>query len=293
MTPEQKVGQLMKIVLTVVLLILFIILQDEDEFGSRTVINFILNGNWKRGLNELSLAAIVCCLVSLLALILFKDLLVRLLSSMLNAKGKTIIGLVSSLIQYVAILTALFYCLAYLGFDTSVLITSASILTLAISLGSKDLVADILSGIFIIFEGDFHIGDIIEVNGFKGKVVDIGVRSTKLKDGNNNIKIIDNQSVKNVLNMSRETSWIFINLTISNSQPLDEIEAMLDRELPEIGKQNPDVINGPFYFGISEIGYHWTKICVAAVCQQVKMNKLKSDLNHNLFDLFNKNGFKL
>ncbi len=293
MTPEQKVGQLMRIVLTLLLVILFIVLLSRDELGGHSVINFILHGNWKRGLNELSISAIVCSLVSLLALILVKDLLVSILSSMLNAKGRTVVGLISSLIQYIAIITAIFVSLAYLGFDTSVLITSASILTLAISLGSKDLVADILSGIFIIFEGDFHIGDMIEVNGFKGQVIDIGVRSTKLKNGSNNIKIIDNQSVKNVLNMSKEQSWVFIDLTISNTQPLDEIEAMLVRELPEIGIQLPEILNGPFYFGISEIGYHWIKICIAAVCQQNNVTRLKSELNHCLYDVFKKNGFQL
>ena len=293
LTPEQKIGQLLKLTVTALLIILFVFLLSKDEFKGRSVIDFILNGSWKRGLNELAIAAIIFCLVSLLALILIKDLVARILSSMLNAKGRTVVGLISSLIQYIAIITSVFFCLSYLGFDTSVLITSASILTLAISLGSKDLVADIMSGIFIIFEGDFHIGDIIEVNGFKGKVIDIGVRSTKLKNSSNDIKIIDNQSVKNVLNKSKDKSWIFINLTISVTQPLDEIEKMLDRELPEIGNQIPDIISGPFYFGISEIGYHWIKICVAATCQQNDANRLKSELNHHLYDIFDKNGFKL
>lgn len=293
MTPEQKIGQVLKITITLILILLFIILLCKDEFKDRSVIHFILHGSWKRGLNELAIAAIIFCLVSLLALILIKDLLVRILSSMLNAKGRTVVGLISSLIQYIAIITSVFFCLSYLGFDTSVLVTSASILTLAISLGSKDLVADIMSGIFIIFEGDFHIGDIIEVNGFKGKVIDIGVRSTKLKNSNNDIKIIDNQSVKNVLNKSKEKSWIYINLTISTYQPLDEIEAMLDRELPKISDQIPEIISGPFYFGISEIGYHWIKICIGSTCQQNDVTRLTSVLNNHLYAIFEKNGFRL
>ncbi len=293
MTPEQKIGQVLKLTITALLILLFMILLGKNEFKSRSVINFILNGGWKRGLNELAIAAILFCLVSLLALILVKDLLVRIFSSMLNAKGRTVVGLISSLIQYIAIITTVFLCLSYLGFDTSVLITSASILTLAISLGSKDLVADIMSGIFIIFEGDFHIGDTIEVNGFKGKVIDIGVRSTRLKNSNNDIKIIDNQSVKNVLNMSKEKSWIFISLTISTAQPLDEIEAMLERELPKIAEQVPELVGGPYYFGINEIGYHWVKIAVAATCMQNDLTRLKSVLNHHLYDIFDKNGFNL
>ncbi len=293
MTPEQKIGQTLKIVITMILIMLFIILLNKDKFGSRSVIYFILRGSWKRGLNELSIAAIICCLVILITAKLFKDLLVRAMFSMLNAKGKTIVGLVSSLIQYIAIITTIFFCLAYLGFDTSVLLTSASILTLAISLGSKDLVADILSGIFIIFEGDFQVGDVIEVNGFRGKVLDIGVRSTKLKNSSNNIKIIDNQNVKNILNLSKQSTWLFLDLTISITQPLEEIEAMLDRELPKIGEQIPEIISGPYYFGISEIGYHRLKISFGATCHQNDAKSIKPTLNHALWELFSRNGIQL
>ncbi len=293
MTPEQKVGRLLKNVITVLMIILIVILMNKNQFGSRSVIYFILRGSWKRGLNELSIAAIICCLVILLCAKLFKDLLVRTMFSMLNAKGKTIVGLISSLVQYIAIITTIFFCLSYLGFDTSVLITSASILTLAISLGSKDLVADILSGIFIIFEGDFQVGDTIEVNGFRGKVVDIGVRSTKLKNSSNNIKIIDNQNVKNILNLSKNTTWLFIDLTISITQPLEEIEDFLDRELPEVGKQIPEIVSGPYYFGISEIGYHKLKIGIGATCTQNDVKSIRPVLNHALWELFSRHGIQL
>lgn len=293
LTPEQKTVQLLKLAVTLILLATIIFLLSKGELGSKSVFNFIMRGSWKRGVNELSVTAIIGCLILLFSFILFKDLLVRILSSMFNAKGRTIVGLVSSLLQYVAIITAVFFCLSYLGFDTGVLVTSASILTLAISLGSKDLIADILSGIFIIFEGDFQVGDVIEINGFKGRVMDIGVRSTKLKDAGNNIKIIDNQSVKNILNLSKETSWVFIELTLLNTQPIDEITKMLERELPKIGEQNPKIISGPHYFGISKIGYHTLTIGIGVSCHQNDSAIVKNYMNARLFELFRDNGFRL
>ena len=293
MTPEQKTGLMMKLAITLILFLVIFVLVNSGELGNRSVFNFIMKGSWKRGLNELSVTAVILCLVLLLAFILFKDLLVRIFSSMLNAKGRTIVGLVSSLFQYIAIITAFFFCLSYLGFDTGVLVTSASILTLAVSLGSKDLIADILSGIFIIFEGDFHVGDIIEINGFKGKVLDIGVRSTKLKDVNNDIKIIDNQSVKNILNKSKEPSWVFIDLTLSSSEPLDEIEAMLERELPKIPDRIPQIIEGPYYGGIGKIGSHTITISVGALGHQSDTHKIKIALNRILYELFRENGINL
>ena len=293
MTPGQKTGQLMKLSVTLILLAVIIFLLNRGELGSNSVFHFVMRGSWKRGLNELSVTAIICTLGILFTFLLFKDLLVRILSSLLTAKGRTIVGLISSLLQYVAIITAIFFCLSYLGFDTGILVTSASILTLAISLGSKDLVADILSGIFIIFEDDFQVGDFIEVNGFKGKVIDIGVRSTKLKDSNNDIKIIDNQNVKNILNKSKDLSRVSIQLKLSNTQPLEEIEAMLERELPGIPEKIPQIVNGPYYSGITGIGYHTVTIVIGAACRQSDTYAVQTRLNHILYDLFRENDFKL
>jgi len=293
MTPDKKIWMVLRLTVTLLLLILFVFLLYSNEIGSRSVFNFILYGRWKRELNELSVTAILIILVFLLAFILFKDLLVRMLNSMLNAKGKTIVSLISSLLQYISIITAIFVCLSYVGFDSSVLITSASILTLAVSLGSKDLVADILSGIFIIFEGDFHVGDTIDVNGFKGRVLDIGVRSTKLIDASRNIKTIENQNVKNVLNLSKENSFAVITLSVSSGQPIDEIESMLSRELPKIGERIPTIINGPVYGGVSEIGYHRLSIKITAECRQKDLHKTQIAMNRELWDLFTKNGYQL
>ncbi len=293
LTPENKISRTISFVVMLIQAVIIAILIIRDETGSGSVIGFILTGSWKHGVNDLALMSIFCVIFILAAFILLKSWLLRVLCAILDAKGETIARLVSSLLQYLSIITAICFSLSYLGFDTGTLITSAGILTLAISLGSKDLVADILCGIFIIFEGDFHVGDIIEVNGFKGRVLDIGVRSTKLIDASKNIKIIDNQSVKNVLNLSKENSWLFISLTISNTQPLHEIEAMLDRELPKVKEKIPAIISGPYYFGIDTISYRRLSITIASECRQQDMNPTKSRLNHELWELFEKNGYQL
>ncbi len=293
LTPEKKIKRLMSLVLTLFLAVVITVLIVRDEAGSGSVIGFILTGSWKHGVNDLALMSIFYVILILVSFILLKSWLLRALCAILDAKGETIARLISSLLQYLSIITAICFCLSYLGFDTGTLITSAGILTLAISLGSKDLVADILCGIFIIFEGDFHVGDIVEVNGFRGRVLDIGVRSTKLIDAGQNIKIIDNQSVKNVLNLSREDSWFSVRLTFSTSQPLEEIEAMLERELPKIGEKIPEIISGPGYLGVETIDYHRLSILVSVLCKQKDVSNTKRAVNRELWELFEKNGYQL
>ncbi len=293
MNPEQKIIHVTQIILTVFLVVGILLLITGKVQITRSVLAFILNGDWQRGFNELAMIAVLVVVFILCIFIFLKNMVLKALCKIMSPKSETIGHLVASMLHYVAIIAAAFYCLSYLGFDAQVLLTSAGILSLAISLGSKDLVADILAGIFIIFEGDFHVGDIIEVNGFKGRVLDIGVRTTKLKDSNNNIKIIDNQNVKNILNMSKDYSWCMLTVTISETQPLQEIEKMLNRELPKVGERIPQIIDGPYYGGITEIGYRHVNIGFRALCRQDDIKAVGILLNHEIWDLFKENGYQL
>ena len=136
-----------------------------------------------------------------------------------------------------------------------------------------------------------------EINDNRKKLADakktLDSSSKKLKDANNDIKIIDNQSVKNILNKSKEPSWVFIDLTLSSSEPLDEIEAMLERELPKIPDRVPQIIEGPYYGGIGKIGSHTITISVGALGHQSDTHEIKIALNRILYELFRENGINL
>ena len=71
------------------------------------------------------------------------------------------------------------------------MLVSAGVLTLVIGLGSQSLVADILAGIFLLMEGNVQVGDVVQVGGFRGYVMDLGIRMTKLFDmDSDDVKII-------------------------------------------------------------------------------------------------------
>ncbi len=286
--PEKKVTAVVQLFLSVLLIILVLQL-----FNSSSTVNFILFGNWKRGINLMSVSGIILLSVLFAMFVLLKNSFTRLLDNVLDPKGLTIWKLVMNLLQYIAFILFLFYTFTYLGFNTTVLLTSVSILSLAISLGSKDLVADILAGIFLVFEDDFHVGDIIEVNGFRGKVMEIGVRSTRLIGMGDNIKIIGNQSVKNILNMSRLNSWYTMELKISADVPVDEIEKMLEQELPKIGESIPEVISGPHYKGVWAISGDTNTLSVITECREENFRHVQRDVNRAIRLLFEEKGYKL
>lgn len=137
-----------------------------------------------------------------------------------------------------------YYCLMLVGVDTTTLLASAGILSIAISFGAKELVSDILSGLFIIFEGEFRVGDIIMVGDWRGTVVEIGVRTTKVEDGSKNIKVIRNSDISNVINMTKETSYASCDVGIEYGESLERVENILAKELPNIRKRLPAIIDG-------------------------------------------------
>jgi small conductance mechanosensitive channel len=240
----------------------------------------------------MSAAAIFILIMAYLIFLFFKELLEGILYSVLEPKEKTVLRLIISLLQYAGIIGVIFASMDYLGINTTVMLAGFSAFSLAVSLGGKDLVADILAGIFIIFEDEFHVGDYIEVGGFSGIVQEIGVRSTKILGLGDNIKIIGNQDVKNVLNKSKMNTWYTLDFKIRTVQPLMEVEELLEKELPEIGRSIPEIISGPFYKGVWAIDYSTYTLSINCECKEIDSRIVQRSLNHELILLFEKYGWK-
>ncbi len=289
LTPEKQVTAVFEFFLSAVFLILMVLYM----FRSSSVINFILFGNWKRGINLLSFSGTILLVLMFLVLVLFNNSLTRVMTNILNPKGLTIWKLLVNLIHYFLFILLLYFIFTYLGFNANVLLASFSAFSLAISLGAKDLVADILAGVFLVFEDNFHVNDIIEIDGYRGRVMEIGLRSTKLIGAGDNIKIFGNQSVKKIVNLSRLNSWYIMQVKVPADQPLEEIEAMLERELPKIGASIPQVINGPIYKGVIAIDGNNNSLSIITECREENFRRVQREVNRAIRLLFQKNGIKI
>ena len=97
------------------------------------------------------------------------------------------------------------------GVDTSGIIASLGVAGLVIGLALQDIIADFVAGIFILFDDQYIIGDVVEINGFKGEVIGFGLMSTKIKNATGDVLIISNSSFKEVVNFSRTNYCLLIN----------------------------------------------------------------------------------
>lgn len=288
-TAEQKTAFAMRLLLGVsVLAVCFAVMFQDTIFGSGSIFSYILSENWERGLNIFAITACVMFICVAMTIVALIQWLLGVLSTVLGARGETVCRLLSSFIKYATIIGMVYYSLALIGVDTTTLLASAGILSIAISFGAKELVADILSGLFIIFEGEFRVGDIIMVGDWRGTVVEIGVRTTKVEDGAQNIKVIRNSEISNVINMTKETSYASCDVGIEYGESLERVENILSKELPFIRKRLPAIIDGPFYKGVVSLGDNSVNIRIVVQCTEGDRLQLERDLNREMKLLFDK-----
>jgi small conductance mechanosensitive channel len=261
--------------------------------GKRSIITFILRGQWARGVNLFALTNILITLGELFLTVTALKLLLRLISAALGARGETVCRLLTNLVSYAGVIIFVYVALYDLGFNPGTLLASLGLLSFAVSLGAKDLLTDVIAGLSIVFEGDYQVGDIIEVSGYRGEVLEIGVRTTKLEGRGGNIKIIYNRDVKNIVNMTRKNSWCVVELGIDSGQNLDEVERILTRELPAIGEANPKIISGPVYKGFSSITKGVVSLSIIAECNEADYFSVQRALCRALQEIFSAHNIKL
>ena len=258
-----------------------------------SLVTYILYGSWAKGFNLFSFTNIMFLLGELIIVVSVIKFALFIASTALGTKGETICRLLINFVNYAGVLCFIYFFFYYLGFDPKTLLASLGLLSFAISLGAKDLITDIVAGLSIVFEGEYQVGDIIEVNGYRGKVLEIGVRTTKLEGKGGNIKIIGNRDVKNVINMTRMNSWYPLEINISSDQPLANIETLLYEQLPRIGKDIPEIVSGPFYQGITSLGKGTMTLSITAECNEADYFTVQRALNRAVQELFEEKEIKL
>ena len=282
-TPEQKLGTVLKWFTGIAVFIVFLAVLFKDAlFGPRSVFTYILGNDWQHGLNIFALTASIMYACVALTVCAIAQALLRMLSNVLGARGETICRLLSSLTKYGTLIAMLYWCLGVLGVDTATLLASAGIITLAVSFGAKDLITDILCGLFIIFEGEFRVGDVISVGGNTGTVMEIGVRTTKINDGNGNVLLLRNSSISNVTNMTKLNSYASIDITIPVGESLPYVEKVLKDELKSVHDRVPAIIDGPFYKGVVDLSSTAMTIRVVATCKETDRGSVMRSLRREV-----------
>lgn len=282
-----------EVLLTIFILLLGTRLVPSEASDNVSLVSFVIYGKWTRGFNLFAFTSILILLGEMLVIMMLIKLFLHLMSRALGTKGETVCRLLINMTSYVCVIAFGYLALYYLGFDPSTLLASLGLASFAISLGAKDLITDIIAGLTIVAEGDYQVGDIIEVGGYRGEVLEVGVRSTKLEGRGGNIKIISNRDIKNVVNMTRKNSWYPLEVSVSSDHALDQVESMFEESLPRIGAAIPEILSGPFYRGVVSIGGGKLTLSIIAECSEENYFKVQRSLNRAIQELFEEHDIKI
>ncbi len=208
-------------------------------------------------------------------------------------KGKAILNLLGSFIKYLSVLIFVFATLRAFNVDTGTLLAGIGILSLIVGLGAQPLIEDVISGLFIVFENVFDVGDIIIVDGFRGTVRDIGIRTTRLEDTAGNFKIINNSDLRTVINLTDHLTLVPCTVQIEYGESIERVEAVIKDHLEEIGKAIPDIAEGPFYKGVSQLGASGVELKFVARCEEASRFQVERDMNRQFKLLFDAHGINI
>lgn len=210
----------------------------------------------------------------------------------IDKKKKTIISLIKNILKYLIYILVVLSILSVYGVDTSGILASLGIAGLVIGLALQDIIADFVAGIFILFDDQYTIGDVVEINGFKGEVIGFGLMSTKIKNATGDVLILSNSSFKEVKNFSRHNTNLVIELDVAYDTDIDKLEKVL-KELEEEVKKMENVCGDYKLLGINEFTSSSIKYLITIECKPNCQYQVKRDYFKLIKNAFNKNKIEI
>ena len=211
-----------------------------------------------------------------------------------ETRARTVCSLTRSILSYAAVLLSVYFGLRALGVDMTASLASVGVVTLIIGFGAQSLIEDVLTGIFLIAEGRYNVGDILVLDDFRGKVVDISVRTTTLEDAGGNHKIINNSEIRNFQNRSQKTSLAVSTVSVGYDADLRAVEAVIADALPAMFEENRAVfLDVPQYIGVEELGESGVVLKFIVSATEENVFAARRALNRSLKLLFDEKGIDI
>lgn len=211
-----------------------------------------------------------------------------------ETRARTVCSLTRSILSYAAVLLSVYFGLRALGVDVTASLASVGVVTLIIGFGAQSLIEDVLTGIFLIAEGRYNVGDILVLDDFRGKVVDISVRTTTIEDAGGNHKIINNSEIRNFQNRSQKTSLAVSTVSVGYDADLRAVEAVIADALPAMFEENRAVfLDVPQYIGVEELGESGVVLKFIVSATEENVFAARRALNRALKLLFDEKGIDI
>ncbi|MDN5275089.1 MAG: mechanosensitive ion channel protein MscS, small conductance mechanosensitive channel [Candidatus Saccharibacteria bacterium] len=176
------------------------------------------------------------------------------------------------------------------------LFASAGIIGVAFGFGAQSLVQDFLSGLFIISENQYRVGDIIDIEGASGTVERIGARSTVIRDADGNVHYFPNGMIKHVVNKTMDYSMARFSINVHPSSDLDDVITIINdtgKKLADEAKWKSKIIEAPSFVSIGEFTANSVSMLISAKTQPSDQWGVTAEMRRRLLSELEKNKIQL
>lgn len=255
-----------------------------NSLGQFFDVTSIVANNYLRILEAVGVLVFVWALNKIIQLLL--DVLTK------RSQNPTATHLLKSVVKWAIYLVGAFLILTAFGVNSTTLVASVGIIGLVVSFGAQSLVEDVISGLFLIIEKQFAVGEVVIIGDYRGVVKEIGLRTTKIVDAlNYDLKIINNSDIRNVINSSQNLSNAICEIGIEYDQDIPAVEKELEKFLPTLAKKYQDIIvEGPTYLGVQSLGDSSVNLRIVAKVIETDKFNVQRMLNREIKIMFDEKG---
>ncbi len=211
----------------------------------------------------------------------------------LEKRQRTIGALMANLCRVIVIISAL-YALSLQFFDKDILaplFASAGIIGVAFGFGAQSLIKDFLSGIFIISENQFRVGDVVEIEGASGTVEQIGFRSTVLRDVDGNVHFFPNGMVQHIINKTMGYSMARFTVAVTPETNIDEAAKLINDIGLALAKEDAwkdKILEAPHYVMMGEFSSTAVNLIISGKTQPSDQWSVIAEMRQRMLEAFEK-----
>lgn len=240
-----------------------------------TIVDFLLSKRFY--------GPIIVILIGIIVYNLFKKIIYKIKTRRYGKKNhkkeETVLNLIRNIVKYIIMVICSLIILEIYGVNTTSIIASLSVVGVVIGLAFQDTLKNMLSGIIIIFDNRYNVGDVVEINGFIGEVVSLGLQTTKIQAYTGEMFTILNSSISTVINYTESDTRLILDLGVSYNTDISLLEKTLNKVKPKIEKienvSGPLELLGVDSLDSSQVIYRVTILCNPYTHFGVKREALK------------------
>ena len=208
----------------------------------------------------------------------------------------TLIKIFNSTFKVLVWAIAVLMILPELGIDISGIFLGAGIIGVAVGFGAQYVIRDFLAGLFIMLENQYRVGDVIQIAGIGGKVEDITLRKTVLRDIDGVVHHVPNGEIKVASNKSQEFSRVHLKIGVAYKEDIDHVSQVLNnvcKGITEDAKWKDSIIKAPEVVGIDEFADSAIIIKVLGETMPLKQWEIGRELRRRIKIAFDKEGIEI